>query len=117
MPDVKVFPCPFCKEFVASDATQCRFCKLTLSEATIKRGVEAQAGANKRYRRDHYLKHMLTGLGIFAASSLITVGSVWAAFTSERGGFYVVAWGFIITGAADFIYGLYGFLGEALTKK
>ena len=114
--DVKVFPCPNCKEFVASDARACRFCRTPLDEATVRRGVEAQAGENKRFRRDHYRRHLLVGGGLCALGLVITVGTFAAAATSREGGSYVITYGLIFAGAMDFLYGVVGLVEEKFSK-
>jgi hypothetical protein len=116
MPDVKVFPCPNCKEFVASDARVCRFCKTPLDETAIQRGVEAQAGENKRFRRGHYRRHLLVGGGLCALGLVITIGTFTAAATSREGGSYVVTYGLIFVGGIDFLYGLVGLIEEMFSK-
>jgi hypothetical protein len=115
--DVQILRCRNCQEFIASDAARCRFCGCQFDSATIKAGVAAMRAENKQHRRDHYLKHMLVGFAVFAGGALLTFGSFWVAVKSEFGGYYVVTWGFMLGGLGDFIYGLYGFLGEALSKK
>jgi uncharacterized membrane-anchored protein len=117
MSDVQVFQCPGCKEYIASDAARCRFCRRPLDAQTISAAVAATQADNKKYRRNHYLKHMGTGLGLFVLGTVLTVGSLWSAFASEAGGYYVVTWGLVAAGGGDFLYGLFGFLGEALSKK
>lgn len=117
MSEAQILRCPSCREFIASDATTCRFCRRPLDPQTIKDGVSATQAENKRYRRNHYLKHMMTGLGLFALGASITAATLWAAFNSKSGGYYVVTWGFMLGGIGDLLYGLYGFVGEALTKK
>jgi uncharacterized membrane protein len=63
------------------------------------------------------MKHMLMGLGLFVGGSLLSGLSIWAAFTSESGGYIIVTWGLVLAGVGDFLYGLFGFLGEVLSKK
>ena len=113
---VEILRCPGCQEFIASDSTRCRFCGRQFDSATIKSGVAATRAENKRHRRDHYLKHMFAGSALFAVFALITFGTFWAASRGNRG-FYIAIWGLMLGGLGDFIYGLYGFLGEALSKK
>jgi hypothetical protein len=117
MADVQILQCPGCKEYIASDAQSCRFCRRPLDSQTIKTAVAATKEDNKKYRRSHYLKHLLTGFGLFVGGTLLTVMTAWAAFTSESGGYYVVTWGLIVTGFVDFLYGLYGYIEEVLSKK
>jgi hypothetical protein len=65
---------------------------------------------NRKYRRAHYLKHLLGGFGLFAAGAAITLATLWAEI------YLLVFWGLMAAGFSDFVYGLYGFLGEALSK-
>ena len=113
----QILQCPDCKEYVASDAQSCRFCRRQLDSYTIKMAVATNQRENRRYRRDHYAKHMVTGAGLFTLSAFVTFGTLWLATTSESGGYYVVAWGFMIGGIGDFLYGLYGLLSEVFSKK
>jgi uncharacterized membrane protein len=117
MSEVQILQCPGCKEFIASDSKSCRFCHRPLDPQTIKTAVAATQEENKRYRRRHYLNHMLIGLALSAGGSLLTGLSVWDAFNSERGGHYVITWGLILAGVGDFLYGMFGILGEVLSKK
>ena len=116
MPDVKVFPCPNCREFVASDAKRCRFCQTPLDEATVRRSVEAQAGENKRFRRGHYRRHLLVGGGMCALGLVVTIGTLAAAVTSREGGGFVITYGLIVVGGLDFLYGLVGLIEERFSK-
>src|SRR5688572_9292133 len=113
---VEILRCPGCQEFIADDSTRCRFCGRQFDSATIKSGVAATLAENKRHRRDHYLKLMLAGFALFAVFALITFGTFLAASRGNRG-YFVVIWGLMLGGLGDFIYGLYGYLGEALSKK
>jgi uncharacterized membrane-anchored protein len=117
MSDVEVLRCPGCKEYIASDATRCRFCKRPLDAQTVRAAVAATQAENKKYRRDHYLKHMMTGLGLFVLGVVLTVGSLWSAFKSSAGGYYVVTWGLVLAGGGDFVYGMFGVLGEVISRK
>ena len=117
MSDVQVFRCPGCKEYIASDAASCRFCRRPFDAQTIRAAVAATQAENKKYRRDHYLKHVATGFGLFALGVILTVGSLWSAFTSEAGGYYVVTWGLVVAGGGDFLYGMFGMLGEMFSRR
>ncbi len=113
----QILQCPDCKEYIASDAQSCRFCRRVLDSWTIQRAVTATQKENKRHRRDHYMEHMVIGFSLFFGGSLLTVSTVWWAFTSEIGGCYIVTYGMIVSGFVDMAYGLYGYLGEVLSKK
>jgi|KBSSwiStaDraftv2_1062776.scaffolds.fasta_scaffold49716_5 amino acid permease len=108
----KVFQCPNCKEFIASDATSCRFCSAPIDTQTAQLAVDAQQRENKQYRRKQYARHMLTGGGLFAVGLVITVGSYVAAASSKGGGSYAIMYGLMLIGGGDFLYGLVGWLGE-----
>lgn len=110
---VSVFHCPNCREFVASDASSCRFCSTPLYPEMIRKGVEAQAREDKKYRRDQYMRHMLLGAGLFFGGLLLTGGSIVLALTTPfTGGYGILLIGMMLAGIGDFLYGLYGWLGE-----
>ena len=116
MPEIKVFPCPQCREFIASDAISCRFCSAPVDASTAQSALTAQAKENKDYRRKHYSRHLLLGGGLFALGAVITVVTYVAAATSQTGGRYLITYGLMIAGAGDFLYGLVGWLGELKTE-
>ena len=109
---MRVFQCPNCKEFIATDATTCRFCSTPIDPQTAQMAADAQQRENKQYRRKQYAKHMLAGGGLFALGLVITVGSYIAATSSEGGGRYSIMYGLMIVGGGDLLYGLAGWLGE-----
>ena len=53
---------------------------------------------------------MLLGVGLCALGVVITIGTFSVA--SLEGGYYVITYGLIISGAGDFLYGLVGWLSE-----
>ncbi|HZT60570.1 MAG TPA: hypothetical protein VFA21_18340 [Pyrinomonadaceae bacterium] len=116
MADVQILQCPSCKEYIASDAERCRFCSRPLDAQTKQTAAAALQKDNKRYRRSHYLKYMLTGAGVFAVGVVITVGTIAMAASSEGGGHFVVTWGLMLVGAGNFLYGLIGIIGETFSK-
>ena len=116
MADVQILQCPGCKEYIASDSERCRFCSRPLDAQTIQTAVAAQQKENKKYRRGHYTKYMLTGAGLFVVGLVITVGT-YAMATFSSGGHVVVTWGLMLVGAGNFLYGLVGVIGEAFSKK
>ena len=67
---------------------------------------------NKRYRRKQYARHIFIGAGLFVLGVFITVGTLAAAMSSKQGGYYVITFGLILSGAGDFIYGVAGYLSE-----
>ena len=112
MPQVRVFQCPGCREFIATDATSCRFCSYPIDAQTAQSAADAQEIENKRYMRQRYARHMLTGGGLCVLGLFITAGTIMAAAFSEAGGYMFFTYGLVICGAGDFIYGLVGWLSE-----
>jgi len=106
---MKVFRCPSCHEFIAADATKCRFCSAPLDAETAKSAAAAQEKENKLYRRKHYARHMFIGVGLFALGLVITYTP---AVSSLGGGYRPINYGLMVSGFGDFIYGLAGWLGE-----
>ena len=117
MSDVEIFQCPGCKEYIASDAASCRFCKRPLDAQAVQAAVAATHKENRKYRRGHYLNHMLIGLGLFAVGLLIFVAILGSDFTRATGRLYMVACVLIIAGGGDFLYGMVGVLGELFSRK
>ena len=115
MSEIKAFPCPQCREFIASDATVCRFCSALVDASAAESALIAQAKENKDYRRKHYSRHLLMGGGLFALGAAITIVTYAAAAFSSGGGRYVVTYGLLMAGAGDLLYGLVGWLGELKT--
>lgn len=111
MPNVRVFPCPRCGEFVATDTSRCRFCSAPIDPQTAQLAADSQAKENVRYMRRRYLRHMFIGGGIFILGLVISIGTFALAFSSPTGGYYVVTLGLVLYGASDFVYGLAGVLG------
>jgi predicted nucleic acid-binding Zn ribbon protein len=105
---MKVFRCPSCHEFIAADATKCRFCSAPIDAETAKSAVAAQEKENKRYRRKQYARHIFIGIGVFALG-LLFMAAYPAESSSPHGGF---TYALILGGLGDFVYGLAGWLGE-----
>jgi hypothetical protein len=112
MSQVKVFPCPSCHEFIATDAKTCRFCSTPIDFETAQQAASNQEQENKRYRRHQYARHMMLGGGLCALGIIITIGTYGLASSSKGGGHYVITYGLIVSGGGDFLYGLVGWLGE-----
>ena len=112
MAQVKVFQCPACKEFIATDAQTCRFCKTPITAEVAQTQARVQEDENRSFRKKQYSRHMLTGGGLAALGLAITIGTLLMATVSEGGGHYVITYGLIIVGGGDFLYGLAGWLGE-----
>lgn len=114
MSQTRIFQCPSCHEYIATDAKTCRFCSSPIDAQTAQLAADAQEIDNKQYRRKQYARHMLIGAGIFALGLVVTVGKYMAAVSSELGGHYHIGitYGLMLTGAGDFIYGMAGWLGE-----
>ena len=111
MSRVRVFPCPQCHEFIASDGASCRFCSTPIDRQSAQLAADAQDKENIRYMRRRYARHMLIGGAIFIAATAFSVLTFAAAYYSPTGGYYVVVYGLIVYGAGDFLYGLAGLLG------
>src|SRR6185295_1486022 len=102
MSQVRVFPCPHCGEFIATDASHCRFCSKPIDHNTARLAADAQVKENERYMRSRYLRHMWRGGGLFILGLVISLGTLAAAYSSPSGGYYVVTWGLVLAGAGDF---------------
>lgn len=111
MPQVRVFPCPSCREFIATDARSCRFCSTPIDPQAAQQAADAQDKENVRYMRRRYARHMLIGGAIFVVATAFSVATFAAAVSSPTGGHYIVMYGLILYGAGDFVYGLAGVLG------
>lgn len=112
MSQARVFQCPSCHEFIATDAKSCRFCSTPVDVQVAQSAADAQENENKQYRRKQYARHIFAGGGLFALGVLVTVLSYISATTSRGGGHYVVTYGLMLSGGGDFLYGLVGWLGE-----
>ena len=115
---MQVFRCHSCHEFIAADATKCRFCSAPVDAETVKSAVAAQEKENRLYRRRHYARHIFIGVGLFALGLVITLATYTAPLSSPwavyypRGRFYYVTYGLMLSGGGEFIYGLAGWWGE-----
>ena len=112
MPPVRVFQCPNCKEFIATDAKACRFCSTPITAELAQTAANAQADENRKYRKKKYTTHMLSGAGVFLVGAAITVVTFLAASVGKGGGHFVITWGLMLVGGGNFLYGLIGWLGE-----
>jgi hypothetical protein len=111
MPNARVFRCPRCQEFVATDAKSCRFCSAPIDARAAELAADAQEKENRRYMRRRYARHMLIGFGLFVAGVVVTALTLGAALASPGGGYFIITWGLILYGAGDFLYGLAGWSG------
>ncbi len=84
MSQARIFQCPNCREYIATDAKTCRFCSTPIDATSAQSAADAQAIENKRYRQKQYARHMLIGGGLFALGLLITVLTFLIAASSER---------------------------------
>jgi hypothetical protein len=116
MSTAKILRCPGCKEYISSEARSCRFCSRPLDAETVRRAVEEQAEENRAYRRKHYLKHIPAGLVVCAIGIVITIGMYTTEGSDAAFGHRVIVRAFIVGGALDFIYGLWGWIGELRSK-
>ena len=105
---MEVFRCPSCHEFIAADATKCRFCSAPVDPETAKFAAAAQEKENRLYRRKHYARHIFIGIGVFAPGLVLRV-TYPAESSSPHGGFTYLL---ILSGLGNFIYGLAGWFGE-----
>jgi predicted nucleic acid-binding Zn ribbon protein len=112
MPQISVFQCPSCHEYIAADAKSCRFCSTPIDAQRAQAASVAQETENRLYRRKQYARHMLTGSGLFALGLLIAVVSYVTTVVFSGGGFYLVTYGLMLSGLGDFLYGFVGWLGE-----
>jgi uncharacterized membrane protein YvbJ len=110
MSGVQIFQCPGCKEYIASDATSCRFCHRPIDAQTRQAVAAAQEVENHAYRKQQSVKTMLTGLGMMTAGIVITVGTYTMAASSSGGGYFVTTWGLIFFGGLRFVQGLLGWI-------
>src|SRR5262245_8810651 len=111
MPQVRVFQCPSCHEFIATDVDSCRFCSGPIDPEMAQLAADAQGRENVRYMRRRYMRHMLIGGAIFLAASAFSVLSLVAALYSPAGGHIIIVYGLVLYGAGDLLYGLVGVLG------
>ena len=111
LPSVRVFQCPRCHEFIATDAISCRFCSTPIDARAAQLAADAQDKENKRYMRRRYARHMLRGGGLFLLGLVVTLVSISAAVYSPIGGYLIIMYGLMLYGAGDFVYGLAGVLG------
>jgi hypothetical protein len=116
MSHVRVFPCPQCGEFIATDASRCRFCSTPIDPQTAQQAADAQLKDNERYMRSRYLRHMYTGGGLFLLGLVISIGTLALAYYSPSGGYYLITFGLVLAGAGDFLYGLAGVIGLMKSK-
>lgn len=112
MSQSRVFQCPSCREFIATDATSCRFCHTLIDTRTAQSAADAQEVENRRYRKKQYARHIMIGALVFALGLAITIFTYLYAAMSEEGGSYVVTYGLMLVGGGDLLYGLDGWLGE-----
>jgi uncharacterized membrane protein YvbJ len=110
MSGVQIFQCPGCKEYIASDATSCRFCHRPIDPQTRQAAVAAQEAENRSYRKKQSVKMMLLGLGLLTAGIIITGGTYTLAAYSSGGGHFIMTWGLIIVGGLRFLQGLSGWV-------
>ena len=93
MPPLKVFPCPKCGEFIATDVGRCRFCETPIDPQTAELAAAAQVKENERYMRSRYFRHMLTGGGLCLLGVAISLATFAMAYYSPSGEYYLLTWG------------------------
>jgi hypothetical protein len=111
MSTAQIIQCPGCREYISSDAVNCRFCQRPLDQQTRQAAAAAQEVENHTEHKKQSLKTMLVGLVMMVVGIAITVGTYAAAASSRGGGRYVVTWGLIIFGGFRFFQGLFGRMG------
>lgn len=106
-----VFRCPKCGEFIAIDAGVCRFCSARIDTQTALAAAKAQHSENTVYRTKKYLRHIIIGASLYAVGFLISLGTQIAG-VSEQPEYEFLYAGLVMSGIADFIYGLVGYVRE-----
>jgi len=91
--------CPICNKSIENDLRQ-------IEEAAI---FEYRNNARKAIANKHAL-HMIIGLLVAVGGGVITYITHIAA--SDNGGNYIIAYGAIIGGIADFLWGLFGWISS-----
>ena len=112
---LRVFPCPKCKEFINNQMTECSFCHFRIDLDEARKAIASQDRENKIFRRQHYKRHMKTGILVFLAGAIPTAVMLYSTY-SLSGEIYLVFYGAIGGGLTDFLYGLDGWLGELREK-
>ncbi len=105
----RVFQCPKCHEYIATDAKTCRFCATPIDAQAAQSAADAQALENKQHRRKQYARHIMIGGGLLALGLIITIGSL---ISASEGGSFIITYGLMLVGGGDLLYGLVGWLGE-----
>ena len=114
---VKPFPCPACREYLASDAARCRFCGAEIDPEFASDAARRERLNNRLYRRRHYKKHARRGGVLCAVGVAILVGSYFLFPVLLEVDAVWLPRSLVIGGGADFLYGLYGLGSEALEAK
>ena len=104
----QIIQCPNCKEYISSDAAECRFCHRPVDPQMRQAAATAQEAEYRSQRKTQSRNKMLYGLVVMIIGIAITAGTyAWAA-SSSAGGRYVVTWGLIVVGGFRFFQGLVG---------
>ena len=106
-----VFRCPQCGEFIAIDAAVCRFCSARIDLQTARAAANAQHSKNTSYRTKKYVRHIITGASLYTVGILIALGTRIAG-VSEEPEYVFLNVGLVMSGVADFIYGIVGYARE-----
>ena len=112
MSAVQILQCPGCKEYIASDATSCRFCHRPIDPQTRQTAAAAWQAQNRDEATRSARNNMLIGLGLAVVGIAISIGTYAAAASSRGGGRYVVTYGLIIVGGLRFVQGLLGWVKD-----
>ena len=108
---VRVFPCPGCAEFIATNAAICRFCSMPIDAAVAKAALDAQDSANTGNRIKKYVRHIRIGAALYVVGLLILLATR-AAGISEQPEHVFLNVGLITSGFGEFIYGIVGYVSE-----
>ena len=109
----KVFRCPQCREYMATDQPQCPFCQAPVDAATAHTASVVAEVTNQLYRKAHYKKHLMTGGALLSGGLALVVGSYFLSLAIFDKELFYFSRALILGGGADFGYGVYGLLSEA----
>ncbi|MBX7219724.1 MAG: hypothetical protein K1Y36_07245 [Blastocatellia bacterium] len=102
---VRVFQCPSCQEYITTDAERCRFCGIPVDRQA------SQAEETKQVREENLTKykgHMFGGIAFFLCGLLGVIFSAAIFFYVRSVGIYVITFGMMASGIAEFSYGYRG---------
>ncbi len=109
---LKVFRCPGCSEYIASDAQSCRFCKVLIEPETARMGIRQQKAQNKIARTKDYSTHLYRGGALFLLGVFVIIATYYLSEALLGTDFIWFPRVLIVGGGADFLYGVFGLLSE-----